>query len=173
MTAWAIVLTRSQQEDTAERCLLMCGYRAYLPRYRRAMLPHGRRRTAAAAMRPVFPGLIFVQDWRGWPALPITGSTGLMMGPQNRIAEIPDPDVGVLMERERAGAFDQVRRPPGRGGIALPDLSPGDEVEVDIGDIVRGIFHEFSGRGQAVIEMVLFGRSTLVKARADTIRRAS
>ena len=79
MPFWVIVETKQSAEEVAERSLRQAGYRVYLPRYRKLLSPHGRGRQPVTSMRPLFARVLFVQDWRGWPALPISGTVGLML----------------------------------------------------------------------------------------------
>lgn len=168
---WVIVLTKSTAEDAVERSLRHAGYRAYLPRYRRLLLPHGHARRPASAMHPLFPRLVFVQDWRGWPKISITGATGLMPS-RPGVATISDVDVALIMERERKGDFDMAA-PRGDSGLR-DDLAIGDEVEFEVafGAKVLGVLEELSPNGKAVVAAMIFGRVVRTEVGAGSLSRA-
>lgn len=165
---WVIIETKPASEEVAERSLRQAGYRVYLPRFRKLLTPHGRDRKPASAMRPLFPRLIFAQDWRGWPDRReqiVIGALRVM--PANRaggVAKLSDTDIAVIMRKERTLAFDQVKWPPGSGPIIRNDIAPGDRVEVDLhGTAVLGILEELSDDGKATIRAVIFGREVPIR----------
>lgn len=164
---WVIVLTKSAAEDAAERSLWAAGYRVYLPRYRRLLLPHGLTRRSASAMRPLFPGLVFAQDWRGWPKISIVGATGLMQA-RPGIATLSDADVAVIMERERQGDFDMASTNGVRGDLAI-----GDEVEFEavFGAKILGVLEELTPNGKAIVAAMIFGRMVRTEVGAASLNR--
>jgi len=167
--AWVIVETRISCEEVVERGLRASGYRVYLPRYRR-VLAHGRNRRQTTAMRPLFARLLFAQDWRGWSDTPLNGVLGLMKVGQIT-ARISDCDVEIIMARERAGDFDEVRYPRISGKQIRDDISPGDEVEIDmLGRRVRAVLKELSPDGRAIVEAMILGRMTRTEVDAEVLR---
>ena len=168
---WVIVLTKSTAEETVERSLRQAGYRAYLPRYRRLLLPHGFNRRPASMMRPLFARMVFVQDWRGWPNISITGATGLMQS-RPGLAAVCDADIALIMERERAGDFDMAA-PRGDSGLR-DDLAIGDEVEFEVafGAKVMGILEELTPQGKAIVAAMIFGRVVRTEVGAAGLNKA-
>lgn len=167
--AWTIVVAKSLQEEIAERSLRQAGYRVYLPRYRKLISPHGRERKPTTAMRPLFSGLLFVQDWRGWPNTPVIGTVGLMQA-RPGVAKLTDDDVALIMVRERACEFDDVRRPSGGGTVVRDDISPGDEVEIEaFGARIMGVLDELSENGKAIVSAMVFGRTVRMEVDAAAL----
>lgn len=167
---WVIVVTKPAAEEAAERSLRQAGYRVYLPRYRRLLLPHGSGRSPSSAMRPLFARMVFVQDWRGWPKMSITGAVGLMQS-RPGTAQISDADVALIMERERAGDFD-VAAPRGEG-LLRDDLTIGDDVEFEaFGSKIIGVLEDLSPNGKAIVAALLFGRMVRTEVGAGGLRKA-
>lgn len=153
---WAIVQIRSGSEEAAEKRFRQSGYRPYLPHYRKLISPHGRNRKPTPVMRPVFTGLLFVQDWRGWPILAIPGSMGLMPASGGRKAQLSDDDVAKMQAKERAEEFDKGLRPPTNGIMTRDDLAIGDTVEFEIsGRQILGILEDLSPNGKAIIREMI------------------
>jgi hypothetical protein len=173
--AWVIVTTRSMCEDVVERGFWQAGYRAYVARYRRVTQPHGYNRKPAAVMRPVFPGLVFVQDWRGWPPERISHVVGLMSSSRATTAKLSGQDVAIIMERERTGQFEpNARRPPTNGIIIRDDLNIGDDIEFELsGRAIEAILEGLSEDGMATIRYSFFGRSNTSRIEADVLRVVS
>jgi hypothetical protein len=166
---WVIVETKASAEELAERQLLQAGYRAYLPRYRRLLLPHGRNRRPVIIMRPLFTRLVFCQDWRGWPPdISITGAIGLMKS-RPGIAKLADADIELIQQRERAGEFDMAV--PGGSSGARQDIKVGDEVEIE-GQKIMGVLAELTPSGKAVIWSLVFDRIVRVQVpNANTLNK--
>jgi len=168
---WVVVVTKPAAEEAAERSLRHAGYRVYLPRYRRPMWPHGETRRPTYVMRPVFERLVFVQDWRGWPKVSITGAIGLMPS-RPGIAKLSDADIATIMERERSGDFDMVG-PLGDGSHARGDLAPGDLVEfAEYGAKIMGVLEELSPNGKAVVWAMIFNRVVRTEVEAAGLQKA-
>lgn len=169
--SWVIVETRISCEEVVERALRSSGYRVYLPRYRRLIVPHGTQRRSATSMRPLFARLVFCQDWRGWPDPPCSSALALMkVGPG--IARLSDEDLGLVMARERAGEFDDVHY--GSTRRIRDDIAPGDEVEIEVlGRRVLGVLRELSANGKAVVSAMLFDRTVRTEVDAETLRKVS
>jgi hypothetical protein len=147
---WVIVETRPAAEDAAERSLRLAGYRVYLPRYRCLVHPHGRSRSAVTVLRPIFPRMLFAQDWRGWPAMPIGCVVGLMSLQPGIPARLSDEDVAYIMDRERSRDFDTVGQ----------QFSIGDAVEIDaFGQRILGVLDALSQDGKATVSMLMLGRT--------------
>jgi hypothetical protein len=106
---WVAVLARASEEDLAGE-MHKNGYRTYSPRYRVMTTRFiGRQRRPVGSMLLLLPGVVLVQDWRGWPkSPPITGATGLMPG------YLAAEDIAAIMENERKRVFDEI----GARGIA-------------------------------------------------------
>lgn len=169
--SWVIVQTKSMSEEIAERALRQAGYRAYFPRYRRLLSPHGGYRRPVTMMRPLFPRLVFCQDWRGWPDRAISGAIGLMPA-RPGLAKLDDPDVGEIMIRERLGEFDDVHHPHGSGIQVRDDLKPGDEVDWEaFGRRVTGVLEGLSAKGKAVVQALIFDRFVRTEVDAVGLRR--
>lgn len=168
---WVIVLTKSTAEDAAESSLRQVGYRVYVPRYRKVLLPHGRQRRPDQIMRPLFERLVFVQDWRGWPSkIRIIGTVGLMPA-RPGVAQLCDADVALIMERERAGDFDMVG--PHGDDTQRGDLAIGDEVEFDaFGAKIMGVLEALSPNGKAIVSALIFGRIVRTEVGAGSLRMA-
>jgi hypothetical protein len=157
-----------QAEETAERSLRQFGYRAYLPRYRRLLLPHGRDRRTATAIRPLFTGLVFAQDWRGWPPITVIGTIGLLKV-AGIIASISHADIELMQKKELACSFDDIPRPMMRGNIR-----PGDDCEVDIsGSRIMAVLDELSDSGKAILRANILGREVKLHADADDLHAVS
>lgn len=170
---WAIVRTIPQAEEIAERSLRMAGYRAYLPRYRKLILPHGRERRPATAMRPLFAGIVFAQDWRGWPPHIPVGTNGLLRVAGNT-AKLPDQDIEIMQAKERACGFDDIKRPPSGGVVIRDDIKPGDECEVEMfGQRVMAVLDEISDAGKAVLWGLILGQRVRITTDADAIHAVS
>lgn len=166
---WVIVETKPSAEEIAERSLRQAGYRVYLPRFRRLLSPHGGERKPAPSMRPLFQRLLFAQDWRGWPALPVIGTIGLMQMRPSVPAKISDGDIMLIMERERSGEFDEIKQ---ANTVVAIDL--GEPIEIDAyGTRVLGVLEELSTEGKVIISAMLFGRMIRTQVDAHLIRRAA
>lgn len=168
---WVIVQTKPMSEEITERGLRQAGYRSYFPRYRKLLSPHGRLRSGVTMMRPLFPRLVFAQDWRGWPDRSISGATGLMPA-RPGVARLADADVALIMDRERAGEFDDVRHPRGSDSKIREDISPGDEVDWEaFGRRVIGILEGLSANGKAVVQAMIFDRMVRTEVPASSLRK--
>lgn len=155
-TDWVIVKVRPGAEEVAERNLRQEGYRAYLPRYRKMLRPHGDGRKGQPSMRPAFPGYLFIQDWRGWPDRPIAGVMGLMMRTGNRPRYMSSDDVDLIHQREMQGLFDDDRAPV-HGRARRSDLSEGDTVEYEwYGERVLAVLAGLTDAGKAILRDILF-----------------
>ena len=172
MPAWVIVETKPSAEEVAERSLRQAGYRVYLPRYRKVLSPHGRARQPVTTMRPLFARVLFVQDWRGWPAMGMRMNcvVGLMLLRPQVPAKLSDEDVALIIERERAGEFDE-SAPTGSGAAVRSDLDPGEEVELEaFGSRIMGVLDELTSDGRAIISALMFGRIMSIRVSAAGLR---
>lgn len=173
---WAIVRTRSRCEDIVAQGFLNAGYRAYVPRGRVLLQPHGAQRKPIATMRAVFSGLVFVQDWRGWPKDRIGQVIGLMPGMRSGShAILSAADIAILMAQECRGGYEiQAPRPPANG-IVMPDtMSVGDVVEYDFaGTMIEAALTALSPAGRATIRGAIFGRETNIEVDASELRAVS
>ena len=166
---WVVIVTKSSAEEVAERSLRGCGYRVYLPRYRKRLSPHGDRRRPVGSMRPLFPGILFVQDWRGWPRMGVEGSDHLMMVRGGVPAQLCDEDVAKLMARERALEFDEVE--PAGSSPVPQDIEPGDEIAIDFGSQILATLQELTPSGRAIIQACFFNRTVPGTVDARTIHK--
>jgi hypothetical protein len=149
---WVIVETRPAAEDAAERSLRLAGYRVYLPRYRCLVHPHGRSRSAVTVLRPIFPRLVCVQDWRGWPAMPINCAIGLLSFQAGIPAGLSDSDVALIMDRERNREFDETP--------LASRYKVGDAVEIEMLEHrIMGVLERLSPDGKATVSAMLLGRT--------------
>ncbi len=173
---WAIVRTRSRCEDIVAQGFLNAGYRAYVPRGRVLLKPHGAQRKPVATMRAVFSGLVFVQDWRGWPKDRISQVIDLMPGMRSgSYASLSAGDIAILMAQECRGVYETHAPRPPANGIVMPDaMGVGDAVEFDFaGTIVQAAISELSPNGRATIRATIFGRETELRVDAHELRAVS
>lgn len=175
--AWAIVQSRTRCEDIVERGLQAAGYRTYVPRFRVLTWPHGQRRKPAATMRALFSGLVFVQDWRGWPdrsANRIPQIVGLMKLPgASAHATVGLADIAKLMRQECAGMYDPHAPRPPANGVVTPAIEIGEQVEYDLaGQAIAAVLRELSDDGRATIGALIFGRETRMQVEASDLRIA-
>lgn len=171
--SWVIVRSRTRCEDIVERSFQASGYRSYVPRYRALLTPHGAQRRPVAAMRPLFAGLVFVQDWRGWPKERISQVVGLMPSSRNGVpAVLSGVDIALLMERERSGKYEpHAPRPPANGIVVRADLQVGEQIEYELaGQIIEGVLRELSEAGQALIRIAMLGRDVDLPVEAADLR---
>lgn len=170
---WAIVRTMPQAEEVAERSLRQVGYRVYLPRYRKLLLPHGRDRRPATALRPLFFGILFAQDWRGWPQQSVSGTSGLLKIAGNA-AKLSAADIEIMQAKERACEFDNIKRPPSGGVVIRDDIKPGDDCEIDMfGQRIMAVLDELSEDGKAMLRVMIFGRAVRTEADANALYAVS
>jgi hypothetical protein len=170
---WAIVRSRTRCEDIVAQGFLNAGYRAYVPRFRVLTWPHGAQRKPAATMRALFSGLVFVQDWRGWPQDRISQVIGPMPSPQPGIpATLSGADIAVLMDRERLGQYDLHAPRPPANGVVIPDaLKLNDAVEYDLaGTVIEAVVRDLSPSGRAIIEGLFLGRVTRMTVETSELR---
>lgn len=105
-------------------------------------------------MRPLFQGMLFVQDWNGWPKYWITGIIGLMRR-NGTLTRISDEDIRIMMDRERLREFDDVIYSP-VGAVIRDDLIVGADYEVDVlGKRVIGVLEQLSDNGKAIVRDML------------------
>lgn len=165
---WAILLSKSSAEVIAERSLREAGYRTYLPWFRKLVQPHGRERQSALSMRPVFPGIVFVQGWPGF-VRPLMGVDRAL--PRHRggpPATMSDGDIAHLMNREREGVFDEAKPPR---GTSTDHLTIGNQYEIEAHNrLISAVLEGLSPDGQATVSMMMFGRYTLAQVDASTLR---
>jgi len=111
---------------------------------------------------------LFVQDWRGWPAMPISSTVGLMLVRPQVPAKLSDEDVALIIERERAGEFDEAA--PNGSGVRS-DLDPGEEVEFEaFGSRILGVLDELTSDGRAIVSTLMFGRIVSTRVSAAALR---
>lgn len=169
---WVIVMTKSSAEEQAERSLRQAGYRVYLPRYRKMLRGHrvaGWRATAALSMRPAFQGYLFVQDWSGWPLIPINGIVGLMMDGSNTPQTMTTADIDKIRVKEWEGSFDEMP-PPAHRKARRDDLKVGAEVEFAFhGERIIGVLDGLSNNGKAIIRAMMFNREVRQQVPADEV----
>ena len=164
-------MTKPNAEEVAERSLRQAGYRVYLPRYRRLLAPHGLGRRTVTSMRPLMPGYLFVQDWRGWPGAAVMGVSGMMPGARGAVARLGDGDVALLREDEHLGKWDQVRYPPGAKPVVREDIGVGDAVRVEVGGVLlAATLRELSADGRALVEAMIFCRRTELRVEQEALQ---
>jgi hypothetical protein len=167
--SWVIVQTNA--EERTEVDLRRAGYRAYVARYRRLTSPHGADRRQLTTMRPVFPGIVFVQDWRGWPKQQIGGEPRLMLAYRgSRPATLDDRDIDLIMRKERALEYDDIRYPAGSGPLLRDDLEFGGLVGFErFGERITGVLEELTDNGKAIVRSIFFGRDVRTTVDAETL----
>jgi hypothetical protein len=173
MASWVAIVTKPSSEEVAECDLRRVGYRVYLPRYRKLLSPHGRDRKPQTAMRPLFTGYLFAEDWRGWPRETVHGVEGLLRrAGSQRNALFSDADVALIRDRERS--FDEVRYAAGEGGALIrDDVQVGDSVGVDVGSVpMQAVLRELSTDGRALVEVMIFGRVTAMRVEQEALLAA-
>jgi hypothetical protein len=171
---WVIVETKALSEDPVERGPRLAGYRTYVPRYRKLLAPHGSWRQGTTSMRPLFPRLVFAQDWRGWPARLIAGVRGLVQA-RPGVTRLADQDVTLIMAREYAGEFDDMPHQYGSGKYMRDDIRPGEEVEIKLfGRNVLAVLSELTPNGTAIVEALLFDeRRVRTEVDAGSLRKVA
>ena len=170
---WVVVVTKPSAEEIAERGLRQAGYRVYLPRFRKLLLPHGRTRRQVTSMRPLFSRVVFAQDWRGWPEMSIAGATGLMRSRPSGPARLSDDDVALILQRELSGEFDEIEHARGASRVRS-DIKPGEAVEIEaFGAHVLGVLEALTSDGRALVEALLFSGRVRLSVDADAIRRVA
>jgi hypothetical protein len=174
---WTIVEVRAGFERNAQHAFQEAGYRIYAPLYRRELQPHGPNRKSVLVMRRVFPGLLFAQDWRGWPDQrqhQIAGVIRLMpwMG---GVAKLSDEDVAKMMLKERTCDIDDIRRPPTNGAFVRDDIEKGDSVEMELhGHRIAGILEDLSEDGKSKISAYFMGAQRLFRdIDADVLKKVT
>lgn len=162
--AWVIVETKPGAEEIAERGLRLAGYRVYLPRYRCLVHPHGRSRSPGTVLRPLFPRLVFAQDWQGWPAMPIGCATGLLSFQPGIPASLSGADIALIMDREHKREFD----------LAGSQFTIGDAVEIEaFGQRILGVLDALSHDGKATVSTMLLGRTVRTDVSAHRLHVVS
>lgn len=153
---WVLVITKPSAEEVAERNLRQAGYRVYLPRYRKLLRPHGSERRGYCSMRPLFAGYLFVNDWRGWPDIPINGVLRLMQS-GGRNVEMSFGDVERIWQQELSGRLDEAATP--RSRTRRTDLQIGETYEFDMLDErVNAVLSDLTDSGKAIVRAMMFGR---------------
>lgn len=152
--SWVIVQTRT--DETSAHSLHKTGYRTYLPLYRKAL---GETRHRGSIMRPLFGGIVFVQDWHGWPKQTILGALGLMRCGTNNV-HLDDSDIAILQQRERSGEFDDPMHHATRS--RRPDLAEGQDIAIDLlGNRILAVIEDLSENGRAIVRNLLGIRMTV------------
>lgn len=172
--SWAIIRSRTRCEDIVAQGFLNAGYRAYVPHFRVLSWPHGAQRKPAATMRALFSGLVFVQDWRGWPKDRISHIIGLMPSPKAGVpAMLSGTDIAILMDRERLGQFELHAPRPPANGFVIPHVAVGEQVEFELaGQMIEGVLRDLSPDGRATISAAMFGGTVDVRVNAADLRTA-
>jgi transcriptional antiterminator RfaH len=164
--SWFVVQTQPRAEAKARRHLINQGFTAYLPVYRRRVR-HARRNEIA--MRPLFPGYLFVrldpeqQRWRS-----INGTVGVrqILTDGNAPRYVADQIIEEIIARE-----DET------GAVKLmpPAFSPGQAVRVVDGAFadVSGLFEEMRDENRAVLLISLLGRKVRVNVLAAEVTAAA
>lgn len=158
-TSWMIM--QSAAVERTETDARRVGYRVYVPRYRKLISPHGADRRSAVTIRPVFDGVLFVQDWRGWPKQTIGGEPRLMRAHRKGdYAKLSAGDIELMMRKEIAREYDDVKYAIGDGRPVLrDDLTIGGQVSFErFGDRVVGVLEELSENGMAFVRAHFLGR---------------
>jgi transcriptional antiterminator RfaH len=165
-STWFVVQTQPRAEMKARRHLINQGFTVYLPVYRRR-LRHARRNTIA--MRPLFPGYLFVhldpaqQRWRS-----INGTIGVrqILSGGDAPRFVPDRIIDEIRAREdESGAVK----------LLPPTFSPGQAVRLVDGPLadVSGLFEEVRDESRIVLLLSLLGRQVRVVAPAAQITAAA
>ena len=165
-TSWFVVQTQPRAETKAKRHLINQGFTAYLPLYRRRVR-HARRNEIA--LRPLFPGYLFVQldpELHRWRA--INGTVGvrriLTDGDSPRC--VPDRFVEEIVARQdETGAVK----------LAMPAFAPGQAVRLMAGPLaeVTALFEEARDDNRVILLLSLLGRKVRVVAPVDDVIAAA
>jgi transcriptional antiterminator RfaH len=110
MAYWACAQTVSRRESAARHFLQIGGYEAYLPLVREGQ---------AKAVRPLFPGYLFVRIELQWSKAQWTVGVSRLILDGERPAAVPDQVVDALRRRERNGVVHLPRPPKYRRGDRL------------------------------------------------------
>jgi hypothetical protein len=96
---------------------------------------------------------------------------GLMLLRPQVPARLADTDVALIIERERAGEFDE-SAPTGSGAAVRTDLDLGEEVELEaFGSRIMGVLDELTDDGRAIISALMFGRIMSIRVSAAGLKR--
>ena len=155
--SWVVVVSRSSSEYATADCLRRAGYRVYLPQRKVRLMS---ARAGDLALRPLWPGYLFAQDWRGWPERHVEGEPRLLKCGGD-IVELPSSDVMRIIDRELTGAFDPV---PAMSKQRRGDIRLGDAVGLTLADVdIRGTLEDLSDDGRAVVRAMMLGRETIFR----------
>ena len=147
--AWYVVMTNPRCEHRAQTGLIEKGFGVYLPQYRLEKIIKRRGGGVRAIInRTLFPRYMFVWAPHGsWPR--ITSADGVEclvreFGRYGPPVTIPSDDIKMLMDRQNAGAFDE-----------MMDRQKGAFAKGDCVRVIKGPFFTF----QAVVEKALSGKN--------------
>ena len=159
--SWFVVRTQPNAEEKAVRHLLNQGFSTYLPRYRRRVR-HARR--VVDALRPLFPGYLFVRldhaemRWRS-----INGTIGVRY-------VLTDGDVPRCVPDR---IVDEIRGREDESGVVklLSRLKRGQPVRLVQGPLadVDGLFEEMRDDQRVVLLFSLLGREVRTVVSAQDI----
>lgn len=166
MGAWYVVRTKTGGEERSTWHLKNQGFEAYLPRYRK-QVRHARK--TEMALRPLFPGYVFVrldigrQRWRA-----INGTFGVIGIVQfgDTPQAIPERMVQAIRAREDAvGAVD----------VAPQGLQKGDRVRVREGAFAEytALLGEVSDGKRVTLLLDLMGREVRISVNMENLAKAS
>jgi len=166
MRQWYAVRTKTGQEERAVWNLGNQGFDAYLPRYRKRVR-HARK--TESALRPMFPGYVFVnldfaaQRWRS-----VGGTFGVIGFVQFGDAPAPLPQHVIDSLTSREDESGAVR-------LGDADLKPGDRVRLLDGPFedCSAILVENSDENRVFLLLDLLARQVRVNVPKDILAKAS
>jgi len=166
MSEWYIVRTQTRAEERAVRHLNNQGFDAYLPRYSK-QIRHARK--TQTALRPLFPGYVFVyidtehQRWRA-----INGTVGVIELVQ--FGDGPKPIRAEIVDAIRA-------REDSKGVVSLApeSLKKGDSVRVREGAFADSValLEEVSDQKRVFLLLDLMGREVRVSMPTENLTKVS
>jgi transcriptional antiterminator RfaH len=164
--SWFVVQTQPRAEAKARRHLINQGFTAYLPVYRRRVR-HARRNKIA--MRPLFPGYLFVRldpEQQRWHS--INGTIGVRQILTNGVTPryVPDRIIDEIVSREdESGAVKLVPQV----------FKPGQTVRLTDGAFadVSGLFEQTRDEHRVILLLSLLGRKVRVEVPATEVTAAA
>lgn len=166
MRRWYVVRSHAQAEARAQAHLARQGFETWLPLHRRR-IRHARR--AVAALRPLFPGYLFVRlDLAGEPWRSVLSTVGVaaVVGAEGRPAPVPEPVIAELRARADAAGVVEL-------GPAHP-FRRGDRVRFAHGALrdIEAILEAATDADRVAVLLRLMGREVRLTVAATDLEPA-
>ena len=162
--SWFVVQTHPRAEEKANRHLINQNFATYLPRYRRP-IRHARR--DVVALRPLFPGYLFVHlDPDGCRWRSINGTIGVqrILADCDAPLHLPEQVIAEIKAREDENGVIKLQ----------PTFSRGQAVRVLQGAMsdLDCLFEEMRDENRAILLVSLLGREVRMQVGAEKIAAA-